>query len=131
MHDALTAYLATAGGITVVTRQRATAVGRAPVAQGEATAEQVAGRAEDLVSQSPANREAVSALVTFEVDRTLGRVGLASSDEVRELSNRVRVPETEVRKMCASAAPPPADGVDRLGAAQPPARAGSASPGPA
>lgn len=99
MRDALKAYLALAGSLTEVTRQRAAAAARALVAQGEATAEQVSTLAEDLVEQSRANREAVSALVKFEVDRTLGRVGLASADEVAELSARVRVLEASVREL--------------------------------
>ncbi|MCW2777252.1 MAG: hypothetical protein JWN17_977 [Frankiales bacterium] len=99
MRDALKAYLALAGSLTEVTRQRAAAAAKALVAQGEATAEQVTALAEDLVDQSRANREAVTALVKFEVDRTLGRVGLASADEVAELSARVRVLEATVREL--------------------------------
>ncbi len=99
MRDALKTYLALAGSLTVVTRQRAASAARALVAQGEATAEQVGALAEDLVEQSRANREAVSALVKYEVDRTLGRVGLASADEVAELSARVRALEATVRDL--------------------------------
>ena len=97
MRDALKSYLSLAAGLTEVTRQRAVAAAKALVSQGEATAEQVTTLAEDLVSQSRANREAVSALVKFEVDRALGRVGLASSDEVGDLAARVRALETELR----------------------------------
>lgn len=99
MRDALKAYLTLAGSLTEVTRQRAAAAARALVSQGEATAEQVGALAEDLVEQSRANREAVTALVKFEVDRTLGRVGLASADEVAELSARIRVLEATVREL--------------------------------
>jgi polyhydroxyalkanoate synthesis regulator phasin len=86
-------YLALAGGVTEVTRQRALAAAKALVAQGEATAEQVTTLAEDLLAQTRQNREAVVALVGFEVDRALGRVGLASADEVAALTERVRALE--------------------------------------
>lgn len=99
MRDALKAYLALAGSLTEVTRQRALAAARALAVQGEATAEQVGALAEDLLSQSRANREAVSALVKYEVDRALGAVGLASHDEVGELSARVRALEAQVREL--------------------------------
>ena len=90
MNDALKGYLALASGLTEVTRQRATAAAKALVAQGEAAAGQVSALADDLVAQSKSNREAVTALVKFEVDKALSRVGLASADEVIELTARVR-----------------------------------------
>ena len=98
MRDALKSYLALAGGLTDVTKQRATAAAKALVAQGEATAEQVSTLAEDLLQQSKSNREAVAALVKYEVDRTLGRVGLATNDEVTELTKRVRALEAQLRE---------------------------------
>ena len=97
MRDALKNYLELATGFTDLTRQRAVAAAKALVAQGEATAEQVSALAEELLQQSRANREAVAALVKYEVDRTLGRVGLATSDEVGELSKRVRSLEAQLR----------------------------------
>jgi polyhydroxyalkanoate synthesis regulator phasin len=60
VRDALKSYLALAGGLTDVTRQRATAAAKALVAQGEATAEQVTTLADDLLKQSKSNREAVA-----------------------------------------------------------------------
>lgn len=103
MRDAVKSYLALVGSLTEVTRQRATAVARMLVQQGEATAEQVGSLVDDLLAQSRQNREAVSALVTFEVDRTLGRLGLASNDEVSDLLRRVRSLEDEVRRLSATA----------------------------
>jgi polyhydroxyalkanoate synthesis regulator phasin len=103
MRDALKSYLTLAGGLTDVTRQRATAAAKALVAQGEATAEQVQTLAEDLLQQSRANREAVTALVKYEVDRTLGRLGLAANDEVTELTKRVRALEAQVRELSGKA----------------------------
>ena len=105
MRDALKSYLALASGVTDVTRQRAVAAAKALVAQGEATAEQVTGLAEDLVAQTRQNREAVVSLVTFEVDRALGRVGLASMDEVAVLTERVHALEAQ---LAAATEPAPA-----------------------
>jgi len=96
--DALKGYLALASGLTEVTRQKATSAAKALVAQGEATAGQVSGLADDLLSQSKSNREALTALVRFEVDKALGRVGLASADEVTELTARVRQLEGQLRE---------------------------------
>ena len=105
MRDALKSYLALAGGVTEVTRQRALAAAKALVAQGEATAEQVSSLAEDLLTQSRQNREAVLTLVSFEVDRALGRVGLASTDEVTALTERVRHLEAQVAQLTNAGAP--------------------------
>jgi polyhydroxyalkanoate synthesis regulator phasin len=98
VRDALKSYLALASGLTDITRQRAVGAAKALVAQGEATAEQVTALAEDLLQQSRSNRAAVVALVKYEVDRGLGRVGLASGDEVAELSKRVRELEAQLRE---------------------------------
>ena len=99
MKDALKGYLALAGGLSEVTRQRAVGAAKALVAQGEATAGQVTSLADDLLVQSRSNREAVTALVKYEVDRALGRVGLASNDEVGELTARIRALEGSVREL--------------------------------
>ena len=98
MRDALKNYLALAGGLADVPRQRALAAAKALVAQGEATAEQVQTVAEDLLKQSKSNRDAVSALVKYEVDRALSRVGLASNNEVAELTARIRNLEAQLRE---------------------------------
>ncbi|MCW2670114.1 MAG: Polycystic kidney disease protein 1-like 3 [Frankiales bacterium] len=97
MNDALKGYFALAGGLTEITRQRATAAAKALVAQGEAAAGSVTALADDLMAQSKSNREAVTALVKFEVDRALGRVGLATAEEVNELTARIRHLEKELR----------------------------------
>jgi len=96
--DAIKGYLELATGLTEVTRQRARTAAKALVAQGEATAGQVQSLTDDLVSQSKANREAVTALVRFEVEKALGRVGLVSKDEVDALQARIKVLEGELRK---------------------------------
>ena len=103
MNDALKGYLALASGLTEVTKARATAAAKALVAQGEAAASQVTTLADDLVAQSKSNREAVTALVRYEVDKALGRVGFARADEVSELTARVRQLEGELREARKSA----------------------------
>ena len=108
MRDALKSYLALASGVTDLTRQRAVAAAKALVSQGEATAEQVTGLAEDLLAQTRQNREAVVALVAFEVDRALGRVGLATADEVGQLTGRIRELEQELRVLTATQGAGPA-----------------------
>jgi polyhydroxyalkanoate synthesis regulator phasin len=55
VRDALKSYLALAGGVTEVTRQRALEAAKALVASGEAAAEQVTSLAEDLLSQTRQN----------------------------------------------------------------------------
>jgi polyhydroxyalkanoate synthesis regulator phasin len=98
VNDALKGYLALATGLTEVTKQRATAAAKALVAQGEAAAGSVQAVADDLIAQSKSNREAVTALVKFEVDRALGRVGLATAEEVSELTSRIRQLEKQLRE---------------------------------
>jgi polyhydroxyalkanoate synthesis regulator phasin len=95
--DAIKGYLALATGLTDVTKQRATSAAKALVAQGEATAGQVQSLADDLVAQSKSNREAVVALVRYEVDKALGRVGLVSKDEVDALQARIKSLEAQLR----------------------------------
>ncbi|HSP36337.1 MAG TPA: hypothetical protein VLR26_01120 [Frankiaceae bacterium] len=89
MLDAVKNYLNLATGIPEVTRQRAVAAAKALAASGEATAEQVQNIADDLLVSSRNNRDAMLALVRFEVDRALNRLGLATADEVASLQRRV------------------------------------------
>jgi len=103
--DALKGYLALATGLTEVTRQRATAAAKAMVAQGEATAGQVQSLADDLLQQSKTNREAVTALVKYEVDKALGRVGLVSKVEVESLNARIKTLESELRSVRTASKP--------------------------
>jgi hypothetical protein len=93
-----------------------------------ATTQEVARRkkakenADDLVAQSRSNREAVTALVRYEVDKALGRVGLASAEEVTELNARVRSLEAELRRVSGSGDPAAKTGAAQLKpASNPPA----------
>ncbi|HWH29135.1 MAG TPA: phasin family protein, partial [Mycobacteriales bacterium] len=103
VRDAVAGYLTLTVGLTEVTRQRATAAAKALVASGEARAEQVQQLAEELLASSRQNREAVASLVRYEVDRALGRMGLAADDEVAALAARVSALEAEVRALRAAA----------------------------
>jgi polyhydroxyalkanoate synthesis regulator phasin len=99
MRDALRQYLAMASGLVEVTKNRATPVARALVAQGEATRDQVSDLVEDLITTSKANRDALVNLVGYEVERSLGRIGVASADEVKALTSRVRELERTVKDL--------------------------------
>jgi len=97
VRDSVRNYLMLASGATATTRDRALSAARVLVSQSETTAGQVHSLAGGVVSQSKSNREAIIALVRYEVDRALGRVGLASSDEVAALRARVRTLEAHLR----------------------------------
>ncbi|HEY2947320.1 MAG TPA: hypothetical protein VGJ53_02795 [Micromonosporaceae bacterium] len=104
MQDAWRAYLELALGLTEASKKRAQKVAKQLAGKGGATAAQLQALAEDLVSTSHANREALTKLVRFEVDRALGAVGLASADEVSDLTGRVRELEQKLRDAEARAA---------------------------
>ncbi|MFF3854473.1 hypothetical protein [Micromonospora sp. NPDC002575] len=106
MQDAWRAYLGLAMGLTEAPRKKAQDVVRRVVGSGEATATQLQALAEELVSTGAANREALTKLVRFEVDRALGAVGLATADEVAELTRRVHELERQLREARAGLAEP-------------------------
>jgi polyhydroxyalkanoate synthesis regulator phasin len=99
VRDALRTYLSLASGLADVPRQQAVRAARALVSQGEATAEQAGSLAEDLLGTSRANRAALLQLIRYEVDRGLGRLGLATADEVSDLTARVHQLEAELRAL--------------------------------
>src|SRR5256714_10733881 len=96
MQDAWRAYLDLALGLTETSRKKATKVVKKLVGRGGVTAEQLQSMAEELVSTSLANREAVARMVRYELERALGRVGLATTDEVNALTARVHELEREL-----------------------------------
>lgn len=98
MQDAWRAYLELALGLTEASRKRAQTVARKVVGSSGATAAQLQALAEELVSTGLANREALTKIVRFEVDRALGVVGLATADEVAALTKRVHELERELRE---------------------------------
>ncbi|MGC5284629.1 phasin family protein [Micromonospora sp. DT231] len=98
MQDAWRAYLELAMGLAEAPRKKAQDVVRRLVGSGGATAAQLQALGEELVTTGAANREALTKLVRFEVDRTLGAVGLATADEVAELTRRVHDLERQLRE---------------------------------
>jgi len=98
MQDAWRAYLDLALGLTETSRKKATKVARKLVGRGSATAEQLQSMAEELVSTGLANREALSRLVRFELEQALGKVGLATAEEVGALTSRVKELEQELEE---------------------------------
>lgn len=99
VRDAMKGYLGMASGLTELTRQRALDLAKTLVAQGEATAGQTKALAEELLSTGRSNRDAVVQLVRYEVDRAVGRMGLAPRDEVDALTARVRALESRLREL--------------------------------
>src|SRR5689334_2431716 len=105
MPDAWRAYLEMALGLTETPRKRAQKAVGDLVNRGGATATQLQGLVEDLLSAGMANREALTNIVRYEVDKALGAVGLATAEEVDELTTRVRDLEKELKAARATAAP--------------------------
>jgi len=104
MSDAWRAYLELALGASEASKKRAQKVAKRLAGKSGATAAQIQTMAEDLLATSTANREAITKLVRFEVDRALGVVGLATAEEVDDLTTRVHDLERELREARASAA---------------------------
>ena len=98
MQEAMRTYLELAMGLTDASRKRVKKVVKEAVGRGNATADQVKALTSDLVAANSANREALAKLVRFEVDRALGVVGLATAEEVSELTARVRDLERQLRE---------------------------------
>ena len=101
--EAWRAYLELAIGATDATRKKATKAVKRLVGKSAVSAEQLQNMAEDLVRTSAANRDAMTKLVRYELDRALGAVGLATADEVAGLTARVR--ELEAQLKAAKATP--------------------------
>lgn len=102
--EAWRAYLELAYGMTEATTKKATKTVRQLVGRSGATAEQLQAMAEDLVKAGTANREAVTKLVRYELDRALGAVGLATAEEVAALTSRVHELEAQLKAASAAAA---------------------------
>jgi polyhydroxyalkanoate synthesis regulator phasin len=102
--EAWRAYLELAIGATDATRKKATKAVKQLVGKGALSGEQLQSMAEDLLRTSSASREAMANLVRFELDKALGRLGLATADEVSALNAKVRDLEARLRE--ATAGPP-------------------------
>ncbi|MFI5845679.1 hypothetical protein ACIA8K_38840 [Catenuloplanes sp. NPDC051500] len=101
--EAWRAYLDLALGLTESSRKQATKTAMKLVGKGGATAAQLQALVEETLAAGTANRAVVERLVRNEVDRALGVVGLAKSDEVEAL--RKRVTELEAQLTPARTAP--------------------------
>ncbi|MER5458871.1 hypothetical protein ABT008_29305 [Micromonospora sp. NPDC002389] len=110
MQDAWRAYLELAMGLTEAPRKKAQDAVRRLAGSTGATAAQLQTLAEELRSTGAENREALTKLVRFEVERALGAVGLATADEVEELERRVRELERRLRAMADTAVRSPVSG---------------------
>lgn len=118
MQDAWRAYLELALGLTEASRKKAQEVAKELVGRGEATASQVQSFVDEMLSTSRANREGLVRLVRYEVDRALGAVGLATADEVAELTGRLRELERRLNEV-GYGGPAPAAATRSAGADQP------------
>ncbi|MEV4695896.1 hypothetical protein AB0K27_32835 [Micromonospora echinospora] len=127
MQDAWRAYLELAMGLTEAPRKKAQDAVMRVVGQGGATAAQIQTLAEELVATGLANRESLTKLVRFEVDRALGAVGLATADEVAELTRRVHDLERQLREARGNLGP----GETPSGATAPQTEPSRAEPSPA
>ena len=81
MQDAWRTYLELAMGLTEASRKRAPKASGG-WSDGRRDGRAAAGAGRGPVAAGAANREALTKLVRFEVDRALGVVGLATADEV-------------------------------------------------
>lgn len=112
VQDAVKAYLELAFGLTEASKKKAEKtvkkMAKELMGKGGATASQLQGMAEELVSTGMANREAVTRLVRVEMDRALSRVGLATAEEVATLTSRVEALERQLRDARAESAVKPA-----------------------
>ena len=119
--DGLRGYLQLANGLTDVTRERAMAAARTLAAQGASVnvfvpgpvRSQVSSLTDDLLATSRMNRDLLLNLVRGEVERSVARLGLVSSQELDAANRRsrgleVRVTELEASLLDSSAAPKPA-----------------------
>ena len=125
MDNAWKKYVDMATGLTELTRQNAERVVRGLVKQGEIAADQVERSVDDLLKRSEKNRRAVTALVRSEVERTIGRLGLAaresrpgtptptppSSAPTAATTTRTAAKKTSAARRAAKASAAPAAGV--------------------
>ncbi|WP_426505763.1 phasin family protein [Dactylosporangium sp. McL0621] len=114
--EAWRAYLELAYGMTEATTKKATKTVRRLVGKSGATADQLQAMAEDLLRAGSANRDALTKLVRYELDRALGAVGLATADEVSALTTRVHELEAQLKEATIAAVAPPHEPAPPVGA---------------
>jgi polyhydroxyalkanoate synthesis regulator phasin len=130
MQEAMRTYLELAMGLTETSRKRVRKVVKdvvkEAVGRSGATADQVKALSGDLMAANSANREALAKLVRFEVDRALGMVGLATADEVEELTRQVRSLQEQLRHAQTGGTSPAATTPGPAGTTRAPAKRTSA-----
>ena len=108
MLDGLRGYIQLASGLTDVTRDRARAVVKSVLAQGEAgvgvvvptpVRTQVGALTDDLLATSRANRDLLLNLVRAEVERSVARLGLVSQQELAAATRRSQSLERRVEEL--------------------------------
>jgi polyhydroxyalkanoate synthesis regulator phasin len=114
--EAWRAYLELAYGMTEATTKKATKTVRRLVGKSGATADQLQGMAEDLLRAGSNNRDALTKLVRYELDRALGVVGLATADEVAALTSRVHELEAQLKETTLNAVAPAHEPAPPVGA---------------
>jgi polyhydroxyalkanoate synthesis regulator phasin len=87
--EAFRSYLQLVSGLSEVTRQRARAAAKSLVAQAGMTPEQMGDLVEEIVHTSKANRDALMNLVQQEVEQGLGRLGLATAEDIARMRERL------------------------------------------
>lgn len=117
--DDLRSYLQMATGLTEATTAKAKEVVGGLLAQGLSLSTrampstdmmgQVQELADDLVSTSRNNREALVAMIRSEVDRAVGRMGFVREDELAALRRHVHRLEVQIGDLAASVSATAAD----------------------
>jgi polyhydroxyalkanoate synthesis regulator phasin len=103
MREELKPYLDMANGLTEITRQRATEVAKALIAQGMALSakggasdKDVRDVADEVISSVNANREFLLELVRTEVQKATGAMGFVHTDELDSLRRHIERLERQV-----------------------------------
>ena len=115
MFEDLRGYLQLATGLSEVTAAKAKEAAMALVAHGlsfTTKAPDVVGQvqelADDLMTTSRSNREALTGLIRAEVDRAVGRMGFVREDELAALRRHVQRLEEQVHRLSATPGEAPA-----------------------
>ncbi|MEU8004760.1 hypothetical protein AB0B66_26675 [Catellatospora sp. NPDC049111] len=102
VQDVVKAYLELAFGLTEASKKKAEKTvkkaAKELLGKSGATASQLQTMAEELVTTGLQNREAITRIVRLELDRALGRVGLATAEEVATLTARIEDLEGQLRE---------------------------------
>jgi len=97
--------------VAQVTLGGAEAVVRTLVRQGEVAADRAEQVLDDLLGRSENNREAITALVTGEIDRAVGRLGLVRAQDLDGLRERVAELEARIASLQGPKGPAPGPAV--------------------